>query len=67
MTFDTNNLLYDMFANDIENEPVVGESYRFLDCREITGYISSGRMRCIMYYGDNTANPPKPARLVIPL
>lgn len=56
-----------MFANDIENEPVVGESYRFLDCTEITGYISSGRMRCIMYYGDNTANPPKPARLVIPL
>lgn len=24
-------------------------------------------MRCIVYYGDNTANPPKPARLVIPL
>lgn len=24
-------------------------------------------MRCIVYYGDNTANPPRPARLIIPL
>ncbi len=68
MTFDTNSLLYDMFANDIENNPVPGEVYRFLDCREYANsYISSTRMRCIMYYGDNTANPPRPARLVIPL
>lgn len=68
MTFDTNNLLYDMFANDVENTPTVDTGYRFLDCREYAAnYISSSRMRCILYYGDNTANPPKPARLIIPL
>ena len=33
MTFDTNSLLYDMFANDIENNPVPNEVYRFLDCQ----------------------------------
>lgn len=68
LTFDTNSLLYDMFANDIEGEPVTGETYKFLDCREYSGgYISSGRMRCIVYYGDSTANPPRPARLIVPL
>lgn len=68
MTFDTNNLLYDMFANDLEDTPTVDTGYRFLDCREYgSSYISSSRMRCIVYYGDNTANPPKPARLIIPL
>lgn len=24
-------------------------------------------MRCVLFYGDNSANPPKPARLIIPL
>lgn len=24
-------------------------------------------MRCVLFYGDNSANPPKPARLVVPL
>lgn len=24
-------------------------------------------MRCLVYYGDNTANPPTPARLIVPL
>jgi hypothetical protein len=68
MTFDTNNLMLNMFANDIENNPVTGEVYRALDCREYSGgYISSGRMTCIMYYGDNSLNPPRPAKLIIPL
>lgn len=24
-------------------------------------------MRCLLYYGDNTASPPVPARLIVPL
>ena len=68
-TFDTNNLLEDMFSNDLEDEAVSGETYKFLDCREWSSnsYISNSRMRCLLYYGDSLSNPPTPARLVVPL
>lgn len=57
-----------MFANDLEDSPTVDQGYRFLDCREYgANYISSGRMRCVLYYGDNTQSPPKAAKLFIPL
>lgn len=59
-----------MFANDLENKPVTGEVSRLLDCLEYSGIfitLASSRMRCMMYYGDSTASPPKPARLVIPM
>jgi len=31
-TFDTNNLLTDMFANDLEGVGTNGSTYRYLDC-----------------------------------
>jgi len=31
-TFDTNNLLNDMFANDLEGAGTNGATYRYLDC-----------------------------------
>ena len=68
-TFDTNNLIDDMFANDLEDQPVDGEDFKVLDCREwnTNQYISGGRMNCYLYYGDRSTNPPKPATLVVPL
>lgn len=33
VTFDTNNLLYNMFANDLEGVGTSGPAYRYLDCR----------------------------------
>jgi hypothetical protein len=38
VTFDTHNLLNAMFANDLEGQNVNGATYRYLDCREWTGY-----------------------------
>ena len=32
-TFDTHNLLENMFPNDLEGDPVTGETYKVLDCR----------------------------------
>ena len=68
-TFDTNNLIDDMFANDLEDQAVDGEEFKVMDCREwgSNTWISSSRMSCYLYYGDNTASPPKPATLVVPL
>ena len=58
-----------MFSNDLEDEAVSGETYKFLDCREWSSnsYISNSRVRCLLYYGDSLSNPPTPARLVVPL
>ena len=41
-TFDTHNLLENMFPNDLEGDPVTGETYKVLDCREwnTNSYIS---------------------------
>lgn len=33
ITFDTHNLLYPMFANDVEGTGANGATYRYLDCR----------------------------------
>jgi hypothetical protein len=33
VNFDTNNLLYQMFANDLEGVGTNGATYRYLDCR----------------------------------
>lgn len=33
VTFDTHNLLYQMFANDLEGVGTNGATYRYLDCR----------------------------------
>lgn len=33
VSFDTNNLLNQMFANDLENAGTSGATYRYLDCR----------------------------------
>lgn len=59
-----------MFVNDLENKAVIGQVYRELDCLEYGGIfitVASSRMRCMMYYGDSTASPPRAARLVIPM
>ena len=65
-SFDTNNLLYSMFEKDLEGN-ATNEYYRYLDCREYgsSGNISASRITCILYFGDPTADPPKPAKLSI--
>ena len=66
ITFSTNSLLYNMFPVDLEGTDT-SLGYKYLDCRE-TGsntYISNSRMVCLLYYGNNLASPPTPARLSI--
>ena len=44
----------------------IGSSYRYLDCLEVSNnYISNSRIVCVLYYGNNLANPPIPANLTI--
>lgn len=66
LTFDTNNLLYNMFEPDLEGNATT-ETYRYLDCREGISKtnISDWRIICLLYFGDRTADPPKPAKLSI--
>lgn len=68
ITFSSNSLLYNMFPVDVEGTDT-SLGYKYLDCREIStnSYISNSRMTCLLYYGDNLATPPTPARLSIPL
>jgi hypothetical protein len=67
LTFSTNNLLNNLFANDLEGLGTVGSTYRYLDCSEWSGYsqLSSSRILCLLYYGNNLASPPVPANLTI--
>lgn len=66
-TFDTNNLLNNMFENDLEGDGTASRTYRYLDCREWNTLteISNSRIVCLLYFGDRLANPPKPANLTI--
>lgn len=55
-----------MFPIDVEGtDSSLG--FKYLDCREIgsNAYLSNSRAVCLLYYGDRTATPPKPARLSI--
>jgi len=67
VSFDTSNLLYQMFANDLEGQGTNGNTYRYLDCREwnTNTLISNSRIVCILNFGNNLANPPIPANLTI--
>ncbi len=55
-----------MFEPDLEGN-VTNETYRYLDCREwvSTNNISTSRIVCMLFFGDRTIDPPKPAKLVI--
>lgn len=66
-TFDTNNLLTDMFEDDLEGTGKGSDTYRYLDCKEWNTLteVSNSRIVCLLYFGDKLANPPKPANLTI--
>lgn len=67
VTFDTHNLLYPMFANDLENLGTNGTTYRYLDCTEWEGQtqISTSRIVCLLHFGNSQTSPPTPANLTI--
>jgi hypothetical protein len=67
VSFDTHNLLNQMFANDLEGVGANGATYRYLDCREWynNNEISNSRITCLLNFGNNLANPPIPANLSI--
>ena len=66
-SFDTNNLLKQMFPNDLEGTAVGSDAYRYLDCREWynNAEVSNSRLTCLLYFGNNVANPPTPGNLTI--
>jgi hypothetical protein len=66
-TFDTSNLLTKMFENDLEGAGTAGQAYRYLDCREWSTMteVSNSRIVCLLFFGNNLSNPPRPANLTI--